>query len=133
MHLEEALKCIQFGPGPHNQPFEEGSDQAHPPNQPMVVEGICSERLLSSDFFDVERVCFRQAGRLEIVTNEMPIIWMILDGVGRVAVPGAPTTPLRRGDTALLPAGLNDGIAMFDGPATLLHVTLPSPLKGLIA
>ncbi|MCZ6835204.1 MAG: class I mannose-6-phosphate isomerase [Planctomycetota bacterium] len=133
LHIEPALACIQFGPGPHNQTIDAILRQTQTRIEPIVVEGTCSEILLSTDFFDIERVRLMHPGRLEIVTNGMPIIWMILEGAGRIDAPGAHTTPVRRGDTLLLPAGLNDGQAIFDEPTTLLHITLPSPLKGLIA
>jgi len=102
----------------------------------METEGALSEPLVATEYFEVERVTVREGRRLAIVTNGLPIIWMMLRGAARVDGPGAPGSPgalLRRGDTVLHPAALEGAAAQFDGPAMYLRIAPPSPLRGLIA
>ncbi len=133
LHLQEALACIRFGPGPHNRTNDPNQTENQTQNQPIVVEGVCSTPLIATEFFEIERVSMSEPGRLDIVTNGMPVIWMIMDGSGRIEAPGAPPTPLGRGDTVLHPAALEHARAEFDERATLLQIALPSRLKGMIA
>lgn len=133
LHVAQALECIHFGPGPANRPAGADAGEGMGRNQPIEVEGVRTEPLISTDFFEIERVVVLKAGRLEIVTNGQPIIWMLLDGSGRVTAPGAGDTPLRRGDTVLHPAALEGAGAEFAGSATLLAIAPPSPLRGKLA
>lgn len=133
LHIDEALQCIQFGPGPHNRPIDPNIAENQPRNEPIEVKDVCTQPLVNTEFFAMERVTMTTPGRLEIVTNGMPLIWMILQGSGRVDASSGLSTPLRTGDTVLHPAALLEANALFDDPVSLLQITLPSPLKGMLA
>jgi len=133
LHVEQALQCVHFGPWSGNRRRDAQVDQTGRPGQPMETDSALTEPLVATEYFEVERVSVREGRRLAIVTNGLPIIWMMLRGAARVDAPGAPSTSLRRGDTVLHPAALDGAAATFYGPATLLQVAPPTPLRGLIA
>ena len=81
----------------------------------------------------LERIDVGGSESLPIVTNGMPEVWMILSGAVRIQTSGLGTVDVVRGTTVLMPARISDAAAMADRPATILRITLPSPIKGLLA
>ena len=124
LHREEALQCIRFG-GPGAEP--------PPLGRPITTEGMRTTPLVQTEFFEIERIETEAPIRMEVVTSGMPVIWMTLAGSGRIVTKGAPAADLGPGTTALLPAGLADAVATLQPASSLLRVTLPSPLKGMLA
>ncbi len=124
LHPAAALQCIRFG-GPAAKP--------PPLGRPFETGGMRTTPLARTEFFEIERIETDAPIRMEVVTSGMPVIWMTLAGSGRIVTQGAPAADLRPGTTALLPAGLRDAVAMLEPASSLLRVTLPSPLKGMLA
>ena len=133
LHIEAALECIHFGPHSGNRSID-GNENAHQPQiWPIEVKGVRSTPLVISDHFEIESIRVEASGKLGIVTNGMPIIWMLIEGSAEIESDETVSIPLRRGDTVLHPAGLENVHAHFSEQSMLLQIVLPSPLKGLIA
>ena len=122
LHIEPALECIDFGSAPV------GASGA---NRPIEVDGLRTTLLLETEYFTIERVEALQAVTLPLVTDDMPVVWMVVAGVGRLRGGGI-EIPLAAGTTALLPAALEDGAGELDRPGSLLRVSLPPPTRGMI-
>jgi len=99
IHVPEAMQCVRFEPTPR------------PP-------GAGGDTLVSCPFFTVDRRRM-PAGETTLDAGSLSA-WMVLSGRGRVN-----DTPLAAGDTALLPAGLDEATLVADEPMALLDVTLP--------
>lgn len=124
LHVEQALRCIHFG-GPPSAPR---------PGVPVEAGGVRSTPLLRCRHFGIERIEAVRAARLPIATSGMPLVWMVLAGgatIGSRAAGGE--VRLMAGTTVLLPAGLTGAAAELERGTELLHVTVRSPLQGLIA
>lgn len=133
LHIDSALECIHFGPQSGNQFNDENEYANQPQNRPIEVRGVRTTPLVISDHFEIEVIRGEASANLGIETSGMPIIWMLIDG--SVDIESAETAPisLRKGDTVLHPAGLENIQARFPEQTTLLQILLPSPLKGMIA
>lgn len=126
LHIEQALSCIDFGGGP---------GEVATPSHPIQVDGILSSRLLETEFFSIERIVVlpdRVGEELAITTNDLPMIWMVTGGQGRV-IGGGVEVELGPGQTVLLPAALEGARAELEGGCSLLEVSLPSPIRNMIA
>jgi len=123
LHLKPALQCIRFGHRPM-QPSQT------PP--PIEAHGTRSQRLLDTEYFTIDRVQALAATSLEIVTNDMPVVWMVIQGRGTVRGGGIEET-LRDGTTVIMPAAMQDGVAQVEPGCYLLIISPPSPIKGMIA
>jgi mannose-6-phosphate isomerase len=124
LHIDQALACIAFGER------QGETDRQFPP---IVKEGLRTQRLVQTEYFTIERMDVSGPVSLPIATSGMPIVWMMLRGGGVIETPGAAKVAISLGDTVLLPAGLRDAAANLQGNTSLLVVTLPSPLRGMIA
>jgi mannose-6-phosphate isomerase len=123
LHIEQALECIDFGAAPAG---------ASASREPMEVGGLRTSRLLETEYFTIERIETLQPVKLPVVTDDMPVIWMIVTGTGRLRG-GEIEIALSPGATTLLPAALEDGTGELDQGCSLLRVSLPSPTRGMIA
>jgi mannose-6-phosphate isomerase len=116
LHVEQALECIDFG----------GKPPA--PQQRSHVAGLFTTvtRLVTSPYFIVEKVRFTE-GIEEPVPYDQPVVWMMLEGRGQIAVKDIPEpTTFTRGDTLLLPAGMNSPILKTLEDCVWLEVTFPA-------
>lgn len=116
LHFEQALECIDFG-------------AQSPPRQPRShVAGYFTTvtRLVSCEFFTLEKVRFVE-GVEQPVPYDQPVIWMMLQGDAEVRVGGL-RDPVRiaRGDTVLLPAGMDNPILRTTADCAWLEITLPT-------
>ncbi|MHC4991657.1 MAG: hypothetical protein ACYTGC_11825, partial [Planctomycetota bacterium] len=68
-----------------------------------------------------------------IVTNGLPEVWLLLKGDLTVQTSGGPPVDVDHGNTVLLPAQLPEPHVLVPDRATVLRVTLPSPLLGFHA
>jgi mannose-6-phosphate isomerase len=123
LHVEQALACIDF---------EEGGGEVPRSAQPIEVERLRTTPLVDRDCFAIERVEALGPTELAVVTNDLPVIWMVTGGRGRVSG-GGMDVPLAPGTTVVLPAALEDGIGVLSEGCTLLRVTPPSPIHGALA
>jgi mannose-6-phosphate isomerase len=122
LHVDEALECIRFGVAP-----EEAS-----PAMPIETMSFRTTPLVETDYFTIERIEAREAAELPVVTDDLPVIWMMIAGRGTLAG-GGEQLDLSTGATIVLPAKLEDAAARLEPGCTLLHVTLPHPTRGMIA
>ncbi|HVT80662.1 MAG TPA: type I phosphomannose isomerase catalytic subunit [Phycisphaerae bacterium] len=93
LHIKEALECISF-------------DAVATPS---AIEGSGSPvatRLAACEFFTIDRVEL-PLGDTQIVAPEMAV-WIVLNGQGVITVDGQANTAFAKGDTLLLPAGMEN-------------------------
>lgn len=116
LRLDEGLQCIDFD-APAVPPVQERSHVA------TVATAVT--RLLSGPSFTVEKVRMGEGTRQQIPYEE-PVVWIVLNGQGRVSWKGA-GQPLefRPGNVVLLPAGIDQGQVEIGRDAAWLEVTLP--------
>jgi mannose-6-phosphate isomerase len=123
LHIEQALQCISFDREP------EGLRAA----PPFDTDDTRLESLVKTAYFEIERLSVKNPVDLEVVTNDLPEVWMMLNGAGRLETPGMPDVRLMPGITTLLPAELSETTARLEPTTVLLRITLPEPLEGLLA
>jgi mannose-6-phosphate isomerase len=125
LHVEAALDCIDFSGG---------DDQAGAtgPGSPLVAGGMVTTRLCSTDFFTVERIQAQAAATLPVVTNELPVIWMMTAGAG-VLETCQGTIELAPGTTVLFPAATRAVTALLHPGAAWLQIAPPDPNRNLLA
>ena len=128
LHVAQALQCILFG-----EPAEEAAELP----LPIEAAGMRTIPLLKTQHFVVERIDALTDAILPVVTSGLPVVWMILSGRARITAFAASAdcteVDLPIGTTALMPAALENAVARLAGETSLLRVTLPSPMEGLIA
>jgi mannose-6-phosphate isomerase len=123
LHVEQALECIDFGRGPVG---------ASVTSEPIEVDGLRTSLLVETEYFTVERVEALRRVTWPVVTDDMPVIWMVIAGEGRLTGGGIEVR-LAAGTTVVLPAALEDGRGQLGPECTMLRVTLPAPTRGMIA
>jgi len=123
LHVERALACITFG-----------EDPAHKPDRPVnQVDGLRTMQLLETDDFTIERVEILDDRKVSVVTDNMPMIWMMLHGSGMVTG-GGESVSLTPGVTTVLPAALDrTARTSFAGGTEFLQITLPDPTRRMLA
>jgi len=128
LHVAQALQCIKFG--------EPAEAVAEPP-VPIEAAGMRTIPLLKSEHFVVEQLDALTDAILPVVTSGLPVVWMILSGQARItsfqASADSIEVDLPIGTTALMPAALENALARLVGETSLLRISLPSPMEGLIA
>jgi len=128
LHIEQALQCIDFTASNH---------EPDPPAQPIVVNGVSSTALVTTEFFSIERLETKANTTFDVVTSNQPVVWMMLAGVAVIQSPGAPQSArdleIAAGDTVLLPAALEDAVIQLSKGAMALRISLPAPTQGMIA
>ena len=128
LHIDQALECIAFG---------EPLDDPESPVVTMEAAGMRTTDLVKTPFFKVERIEALTDAMLPVITSGLPVVWMMLSGGGRIAPSHASSdsyeVQMPIGTTALMPAELAEAVARLEVGTTLLRVTLPSPMEGLIA
>jgi hypothetical protein len=124
--VEEALEC--FASAATRTPAE-----PRRPAPPHRRGGLIGQPLLHTEDFALERITSAAREEMTIVTNGTPEIWMVLAGAATMRIPGASEVDLSRGTTVLVPARCGGGCALLQAGSTLLRVTLPSPLRHMIA
>ena len=124
LRVQAALSCIRLG----------AEDSSPPVEPPVEVGNLVSRRLIGTPDFDLERVDAREDGEaFSVVTDDRPEVWMILDGRARIRTEDAESVDVRRGATVLIPARIHGAAAALAGGASVLRITLPSPIRGLMA
>jgi mannose-6-phosphate isomerase len=125
LHIEQALQCIDF-----DEPTKTEPDNGNP----IDAGDLRTTPMVETDYFAVERLEAKRRTDVPVVTNGLPIVWMVLDGRCVIRTPNAEDVTLERGTTVLLPAQLDeDTTGELEQGCTLLHVTLPPQTRGMIA
>ena len=128
LHIAEALECIQFG-----------DPQADPKSLvgPIEAAGMRTTELVKTPYFKIERIEALTDAVLPVITSGLPVVWMMLSGGGLITPSQASgdsyEAQMPIGTTALMPAELAEAVARLEGGSSLLRITLPSPMEGLIA
>lgn len=122
LHLEEALQCVSFDPVP-----PETESREH-----VASVWTAVTTLVRSDAFTIERVRMIEGIDQALPYAEM-VIWIVLDGAGRIAGDGfGDPIQFRAGDTVVLPAAMKNGRVQTSESCLWLEVTIPirSSLEG---
>ncbi len=122
LHLDEAMECIDFdAPQP-------------PPTQPRSHMGTVSTtvtRLCACPSFIIEKVRMAEGTRRSVPYDE-PVVWIVLEGGGRIVQKGrGEPTAFSRGDVLLLPAALGEATVEIDRDTQWLEASIP--VRGSIA
>jgi mannose-6-phosphate isomerase len=123
LHIEAALECIDFS----LQPAVETGREA------ISADGFITTPLCACEHFEIERIEAASGESLPIVTRGGPVVWIVASGRGVIETIEAESVAFSAGTTILHPAMINHAEARFDEPTEVLRVTLPSPLRGMIA
>jgi mannose-6-phosphate isomerase len=118
LHIEEALECIVFGEEP---------SPAATSARPAQVDGWTVERLVKTEFFAIDRVNVVDAIPMEVATQGLPRVLMVIAGEGSIEGPAGVITPVQAGSTVLLPAGMVQVFVRLEASACMLDVTIPDP------
>lgn len=113
LHVQEALECIDF-------------ENAAPPQPRSHVAGYWTTvtRLVSSDFFKIEKVRFIE-GFEEALPYDQPVIWMMLEGELELRVADLrEPVKVKKGETVLLPAKMDRPTLRTLSACQLLEVTI---------
>jgi mannose-6-phosphate isomerase len=106
LHVEEAMKCIDF---------EGGADGPMPSAGPELV---------SCDYFRIKRVALKR-GEEVLISGGEPIVLMFIEGQGQITSGERwKGTEFVRGDTILVPALLKESIGVASEDSVWLEVKL---------
>lgn len=115
LHITEALECIDFSGAP-----EPAQQRSHVASYFTTVT-----RLVTCPFFNIEKVRFTE-GVEEKVPYDQPVVWMMLEGEAELRVKdAAEPTRVKRGETVLLPAKMNEPMLKTLSDCVWLEVTFP--------
>lgn len=113
LHIEKARDVMDFTP--------QSLDKIQPRKIP--ADGGSCEVIVDSDKFVLERICVESTMRLESEGDSFRLL-CVLGGEGRILW-GDAGTPIRRGDSFLIPASL-DGLSLSsDGSLTAAVMRMP--------
>jgi mannose-6-phosphate isomerase len=118
LHVDQAMQCIDF-----TGKIDEQSKQ-----QRTHVGGFHTTvtRLVSSPYFKLEKVRMTE-GVEEAVPYDEPVVWMMLEGESQVKVDGIKElTTIKKGDTVLLPAEMENPMIKTMSDCVWLEVTFPT-------
>ncbi len=130
LHLEQARRCMRFGTA---QEDRYPGIVRRKDLQPFQTAGFQTRSLCRTPFFEVEWIDVSPNATLPVVTNDVPVVWSVLEGSAELAGPNGRALRIRHGDTVLMPARLQRWSARFPEPAAVLRSTLPSPTDRILA
>ena len=114
LHLEESIACIDWNSGPKN-PVTSGYNPSKPSNIAI------NKNLVDCPYFKID---FRHEPKAStITTNGCMQVAMVLEGEGSLSNNGS-ITPLKKGETLLFPASMNNQTWETKGGQSLLLATL---------
>lgn len=111
LHIDEALRCIDFRHGP-----------VDPVTPRRLSEELGAEELVRSEYFVIRRYC--RETTFTLPADDVCHVLMTLAGSGRLTSPDGPIA-LPRGQTVLLPAEREQVCIDPDSELTLLDACLP--------
>ncbi len=123
LHIEQAMECITFGPA---------DSGANEPGSKIVNERTTVEALVRCEHFNIDRVKL-PAGYRQKLTDAEPVVWMVLEGNGRITCRAVEQTPYHKGETMLLPAAISQGEVHVEADTMLLEITFPQVAANLLA
>ncbi|HEX8339344.1 MAG TPA: type I phosphomannose isomerase catalytic subunit [Tepidisphaeraceae bacterium] len=115
LHVEQALECIDFS----------GNEPPPPPKRHTAGFFTTVTALVRAPQFGIDKVRMNE-GVEQVITNDRPVVWMVLQGDISVRVKDlAQPVVARAGTTLLLPAVMNEPVVMAGSDAIFLEVTFP--------
>ncbi|MBL9140462.1 MAG: class I mannose-6-phosphate isomerase [Phycisphaerae bacterium] len=132
LHIEKAMQCLLLG---HSQQLD------HPPvtnladSPALWSSGLRADSLCGTEHFEVEAIEASPAGDaapFAMVTNEVPVVGMLLHGEALMETERHQRAYLRAGDTVLFPAQLVPTMISLSPEALFLRAMLPSPGVGTL-
>jgi mannose-6-phosphate isomerase len=116
LHIDRALECIRFD-------ADDGDGQQ--PRSHVASVWTAITRLMHCDSFMIERVRMIDGVDQPIPTGEL-IVWIVLDGRAQVIFDGdKQTLDFAKGDTIVIPAGLEQARIKTLDNCMWLEVTIP--------
>lgn len=115
LHLDQAMECIDFA-SPSPAPMQERSH--------VATISTAVTRLAACPSFIIEKVRMSEGTQRDIPHAE-PVVWMVLEGGGRVEWKGGRPLEFAKGQVLLLPAALPEGTVTIREDAQWLEVTVP--------
>ncbi len=115
LHIDQAMQCITFGPCDASR---------YEPMTTIHGEHAVTTRLCASEYFNVDRVTVNDDYVADLDLSQ-PVVWMVLEGAGRIVCGAAPDVDFEAGQTLLLPPGMKHGKVTVYRPTTWLEVTFP--------
>ena len=115
LHIEEALKCIQFGP-PNVKAFEMAEYEE---------DALLSRRkLIRCKHYKLDRLIAKTTQKF-IIKRPVPTIWMVLDGEGYCDCPEIGRIDLKAGDTILIPPNRGNDVFTMSAQSKWIEVSFP--------
>ena len=113
MHVDQAMECIDFDA--KKQRFEQPT--------PLQSGDFLTTHFVDTPFFSIERIESTTDTTLELVVDDSPVVFMVVEGHAKVEheIPvDAPT-----GTTILLPVGLENATMVMPYATAVLRFDLP--------
>ena len=114
LHVDLALECINFDTPPPDQ------RRSH-----VASVWTAVTRLATCESFVIEKVRMAEGLVQEIPYAEL-VVWMVLEGRGRILCGDGPAVEFKKGDTVVLPAGMKNGRVEMLADGVWLEVTIPT-------
>jgi mannose-6-phosphate isomerase len=114
MHVEKAMKCIDF-----NAPeisFEQSA--------PMKSGDFLTTHFVDTPFFSIERIESLTDTKLELVVDDSPVVYMVVEGHASIEHSVPVDAPI--GTTVLLPAGIQNATMVLPKGTAVLRFDLPT-------
>jgi mannose-6-phosphate isomerase len=121
LHVEQAMECIDF-----TGAIDKQSEQRR-----SHVAGYFTTvtQLVDCPYFKLEKVRMTE-GVEEPVPYDQPVVWIMLEGQSQVKVKGvAEPTTIKKGETVLLPAKMDQPVVKTTADCIWLEVTFPESIK----
>ena len=122
-HLTEGLKAALFDP-PNLKHTEKRTHIAG-----FFTTVSC---LIMCDYFRIERVRMSEGYEQEIPYDQ-PVVWIVLEGKGKITTADKMQVPFQRGQTMLVPANMNDARVSLAADTVWLEVSFPQAQKQMLA
>jgi mannose-6-phosphate isomerase len=122
LHIEQAMECIHFGPA---------ETARYEPGTKIENENTLVEAMVRCEHFHVDRVTM-PADYGQRLSDAQPVVWMVLEGAGRITCRSVDETDYAPGNTLLLPAAMTHGEVHVDVDTTLLEITFPQVASDLL-
>lgn len=123
LHVEQAMACIHFGPA---------DTAGYEPQFEIVGQSATITRLVMCEYFQIDR-CRADRPLEEALSHSAPVIWMCLEGGGRIVGTEVDAFSFGPGDTLLIPPNLPGGEARMSENTTWLAVRFPQAEPTTIA
>ncbi|MEM8834899.1 MAG: type I phosphomannose isomerase catalytic subunit [Planctomycetota bacterium] len=122
LHVDEALACIEFGP----------PERLEAIRNDRIPDGADRFKLVETEHYVLwEGKALGRSERVIDTHEDKPVVWMCLDGGGRLeSTDGSfEPVPFEAGATTLIPARLDDVTAVFERDSTVLTTRFPEAMN----